>query len=264
MKYQVAALLVLTALLQSEHLPRPNPTHKTTSELCGITLRAQLTQLRGDLESRLHHPIVCEIANIHSGEGNYASMTIDRQGVPIIKLDQSRGKDETEVAHELFHLKLVATGLETEFRVNLTSDLDTEEVSFIINKFRSDISHRLFYPTMLSMGIDPIKKEKSTWSEFVDSRRPISRNMSHPQAVVNYVGVATERLPADLIDKIDLIYANNGYKNELALGKKIAARIRQTSPKKSSEIAAELVACLEIYYNRKLGDDTIQAVPRHN
>ena len=226
--------------------------------LCGVKLRDSVSRLKESVEQRFGKTVSCETDRILSENGDYAKAGFAPDGTPTIILDSQEGVDETEIAHELFHLELIGDGLfDRQLITTLPSDINAKEFEFIAGKLRSSIAHRMFYPKMVRMGFEPAGKDRAKWESHVGRNDFRDRLVPATTALVNYVGAATEELPPSLLSKVDLFYQRNGFDQVLKRGKEISAVILNSKPKSATEVASEIISCLEIYYGRKFSASVV-------
>jgi len=232
-----------------------------SDQLCGVHLRPSVQQLRLYVENKLGTQVACKLGRILVSEGDYAHFDFDRD-VPTITLDENYGKDETEITHELFHVKQTVLRLTgQQLKVSFPAELDDGEFFLVLKRFKQALEHRQFYPAMTAMGFDPTKKDRGKLEELLNSTQGINRRLERKEFVTKYVAYATQRLPPPLLAKLDRVYRDNGLERELTYGKKIASVIQRAKSVDSTQMNATIRKCLELYYDRDLPSDIVVILP---
>jgi len=142
-----------------------------------------------------------------------------------------RTKTETEIAHELFHLQLRATCYQENVRAVLVervsqrypwpSDAPEPDIKDAAHLLLDIIQqHRVFYPKMRKMGLDP---SKSLRQDLESAMR--DNTLSTDQVALAYVDIALTTSDTSFLKKYESWAKNSGHRGELEKGEKITHQI---------------------------------------
>lgn len=151
-----ALSIVVTLISGTLFASRPK-----VNDLCGVHLRSQAQAVQLYVEHHINHIVVCEVRPGFVGSTSDRANSEIFNGVPTIRVDSVVGVNETEVTHELFHLKLLVQGISLKgMRVPIQQTPREKSInSGSMYKLATDLhayfQHRLFYESMAAMGLKP-------------------------------------------------------------------------------------------------------------
>jgi hypothetical protein len=163
-----------------------------------------------------------------------------------------------DIAHELFHLKLIAEGFPF-YSFQPPPDVDQTMFMFAAGALTDVLEHRLFFPQMRSMGLDPTTKQRRDLELIMHQD---DKGWNNPiYAAIHYLEHALQDNNDALVEKIDGWYRRRGWTQALDLGKKMKALILLHNPRTARQIQWELRACLNLLFGNKVNPDMIKPVP---
>ncbi|MDA2933598.1 hypothetical protein MYX82_04575 [Acidobacteria bacterium AH-259-D05] len=146
----------------------------------GINLSEPTEDLWEEVENLYGMSIDLVVDELPAGFLGQAEVLSD--GQPRIMIDNERGRSEQNVAHELSHLKLRKEGY-GQYGYQFPSivqggDELRDWVEFNNSTLREPLLHRLFYPKMIEIGLEPDEGMKEGLSDLIKKG--------------DYLGVTTE------------------------------------------------------------------------
>lgn len=160
---------------------------------------------------------------------------VEGDGTPVISLNDSVGKREEVVVHELFHLKLFAEGYyEVQFvpagGVNKEA-LDKLSGSVLYPAVVSQVDHAVFFPRMRSMGLNPVFDQRTFWEKNFRSPPGDSDPSGAKMAwALYYFRAVTQLGDPELLGRVVAFYGRTGRGEALALGRQMEAMYRKAAP----------------------------------
>lgn len=129
----------------------------TTASLCNMPLSPKVEIVYNQVKTLYGKDVICKFADLGH---TWALFDIPPWGQPTIVLNVVKGRDESEILHELFHLKVRA---EDKFRVTQYTSRPTTfndvpayaDITYYIDEL---VEHSAFYPEMARLGFDPTEK----------------------------------------------------------------------------------------------------------
>ena len=220
--------------------------------LCGIPLRPSANGLLQDVERRFGKPVHCRIVtNLAQAEGGRASEELEADGTPLIKLDSMLGRSETEVVHELFHLQLRARGFPQDFATNIPPGLDVKILKMAVLNISGMLEHRLFYPSMRKIGLEPTKAYREELESHIAQDQP-PPYASHPELLaIDYAVVVLVINDPSLRQKVGTWYERHGWQDALNRGKRLVSYVLQENPNTPDKKRVALAGCLETVFGDK-------------
>lgn len=226
------------------------------NNLCGIHLRHQAEVLHQYVDSHSGHHTVCQtkfgltttLAEL--GDANIVN------GIPTIHLDSMQGKNETNLVHELYHLKLDVDGLDlTGMRFFFPQTQRTKEITlggaqggtFILNELSSYMQHRLFYKDMEAMGLHPYAELNSEMLSDIQKKTtpPLARDLPEILAV-RLLPVLDE--PLAIQQPIETWYIKMGWIRQLDAAKQIHQFVKRRNPTTKASISDAITKSLAILF----------------
>jgi hypothetical protein len=218
---------------------------------CGVPIGTAATKLLRSVEREFGKPVECQVKPMASESGfGFVKSDGTLLGTPCIELDPLLGVNETEVVHELFHLRLNAHGFPANIAIPVIPvGVDRNSLSTTVQLLSDTLGHRLFYPKMVTMGFDPDQKYRSQVQAAMAS--PNTPDQSGLVGAVQYAYVAVlERDPA-FVRSVETWYRKQGWTKSLTQGRRLRDSIIHSAPKSPDESAKELIVCLNILFDNK-------------
>jgi len=142
-----------------------------------ISVHKQTINLVRTVENLYGKPLCVALYENKSNCGNltdqtvgdpYGSASVSLEGSPVILLAE-KGRNESTLVHELFHLKLTAEGYPTlEYHVEY--NLKPDVVNLIVSIVSTALEHRVFYGEMRKMGLDPDELERRELNDLISGK----------------------------------------------------------------------------------------------
>jgi len=219
---------------------------------CGIPLRPSSKSLLQDVERRFEKPVQCRIVtNLAQGEGGRASEELEADGTPLIKLDSTLGRSETEVVHELFHLQLRAQGFPQDFATTIPPGVDVKILRRAALNISGMLEHRLFYSSMRKMGLEPTKAYREELESHIAQDQP-PPYANHPELLaVDYAVVVLVVNDPSLKQKVGAWYERHGWQDAMNRGKRLVSYVLQENPNTPDKKRVALAGCLETVFGDK-------------
>ena len=152
-RLEYLSMHVLNLLLWSSVLAPMAPANSKAPLPCGIKLRPKAHDLQLYVEQHAHHGVHCEIVvGLGKQKGALGYSHLER-GVPTIELDSVGGVNETDLTHELFHMKLAVTLPPSHDQIASfphtarVRQLDQASRYLLAGDIYSYLEHRLFIKT---------------------------------------------------------------------------------------------------------------------
>jgi hypothetical protein len=222
--------LVLALALHSFSSSAHGTDHRTS--LCGIQLRPAVKQLLLELDQQYEKPVECDLdPELHVKANQWARHDIfpdgNSLGRPVITLDETEGKDEEDIAHELLHLQIKARFEVRKYSMGAEGAvpfwIDNQvEFDYVTQKLLDALEHIAMYPKLRKMGFDPDKKNR-------DSLRKTLIRYGHPQwerlslanRAFRYAGYTIEIKDQVLVKQLDASMKKAGWNDALQLGRQL-------------------------------------------
>jgi hypothetical protein len=229
---------------------------RSRSPLCGISLRPQALAVQQYVEKRSGHPISCELkSGLYNGHGEFGDANVI-EGVPLIKLDVTRGNNEITLVHELFHLKLLVQGLNLNgFKVFLPQTARVNDITLNGSKggeilgteLYSYLHHRLFYRDMEKMGLRPYSQmDDEIHSDMKSGTRPPLATDLPEVLALHLLPVLDE--PDSTRKPIEDWFVKEGWEKQLQMAKTIHQLIQVRDPKTPQALKKTLTDGLALLF----------------
>jgi hypothetical protein len=240
----VARLFWMTLLLSIAFLLAPKTSAQvrgaSPATLCGIELSPSSLALFRDVESRLGKTVRCET---HLEFGILGASDVAADGTPEIVLDAYQGKTEENLVHELFHLQLRAKGFPQRFQVSASRKTNKQLVQQVAEQLGSLIEHRLFYPQMRGMGLDPTLQYREGLEALLSEDKLYGPPASAKRAVT-YAEVSLLIQDPKITRRVEAWYARHGWTDQLSRGRRLVRYLSTFNPdtpeKKRTAVGAGL------------------------
>jgi hypothetical protein len=240
-------LLLSIALLLSPQMP-PAAGEASSPSLCGIELSRAALVLFHDVETRLGKRIRCET---HLEFGILGASDVAADGTPEIILDSYAGRTEENLVHELFHLQLHAKGFPQHFQVVVKSPptRNAESVQPVAEQLASLIEHRLFYPQMWRMGLDPTLEYRKGLEALLSQDKLYGAPVSAKRSLT-YAEVALLIHDPALTRRVEQWYVRRGWSDQLNRGKRLTHYLMTFNPDTPEKKRTAVGAGLAIVFGR--------------
>lgn len=237
MLYFLTAVLALT---QSQLSSSTTP--------CGISLSPASLNLLHDVEKRFGRAVHCET---HMEFTDLGASHVAADGTPEIVVDMYEGKTEENIVHELFHLQLHAKGFPQHFQVSLLPNTAAGPFQQVAEQLGSLVEHRLFYPQMRRMGLDPTRQYRKELEISLAQTRLFGVQLAEKR-IVDYAEISLLIGDPTLTRTVEKWYLTEGWTAQLARGKKLAWYLANFNPDTPAKKRTAVDVGLEIVFGRKL------------
>ena len=215
--------------------------------LCGIQLSPSSLTLFHDVETRLGRTVRCET---HLEFGILGASDVTADGTPEVILDSYEGKTEENLVHELFHLQLHAKGFPQHFQVKSSRTTDNDLLQQVAEQLGSLVEHRIFYPEMLRMGLDPTLQYRQAL-EFALTQGKLYGIPLAEKRTLTYAEVSLLVHDSALTRKVEQWYVRQGWTDQLNRGKRLTRYLTTYNPDTPEKKRVAVAACLEIVFGHK-------------
>lgn len=211
----------------------------------GIELGPQAGGLRDEVEA-LYGRRVLEVRPHAAGSHQEAESGLTPGGVPYVQLNSNVPPTEELLVHELYHLKLSATGFPyvfTEFPSAFPRGV-CGDIHFFVAEVYDMIEHTIFYPQMLAMGIRPDGRH----------RRDVGLAMTHgyryggkPRGALQALYLTQAVLLIDddeLLDRFRRHYELSNWNDAIDISGTLVSMVRSDRPATPQAAVTTLVGCL--------------------
>lgn len=244
-----AIVAILIAILQTSLLAAQHPLPQRHRAL-GVALSAPGLRLLAEVEALYKKTVRFE--EVESWEpSHYGESSVVADGTPVIKLNSRTGQTESTVVHELFHLKLFATGFPIivyEVLPEAKTPANLVFLTWIGFHLHDPILHWIFYPQMRQLGVDP---DVELRQEFLQALAKGSFENLKPATQEEALALYYFKATLQLNDPKILARLADWYKREkwdapLAMGKEMAEMVKRSSPRTPEQAIDVFVRCLNL------------------
>jgi hypothetical protein len=248
MMYKITTLIVIVFLgtfgcAQNAPMKRTD-CKRILGEVC---LRDESAKMLTEIEKLYGKPIRL-VENTKYDVGN---SRIEDDGTPVIEINPSiYSKDklhqEAGIVHELFHLKMRATGFPiigfepTDLYKRNSAFFD--EMIFLVF---SPIEHRTFFPQMRKIGLNP-SAEIEEYFMHLDRRAEVSGPTNDYQRAVFFMRAALEFNDPKLLAELEQWYKAKQWNKPLAVGKELAKVVNDSRLRSAEDQVTIFVRCMEV------------------
>jgi hypothetical protein len=246
LKFLLFGFLITACQLSAKSLPA------VRSSLCGVPLRHKPRELLRYIESKGQQQVSCTVVDGFDNAQDIG-MAETEGGKLSIKVDSSRGVNETNIVHEMFHLKLFVDGLDTdnlEFTYPNTSrsgQVSQEMIGRLGNLLCSYLEHRLFYGKMVSMGLDPYVLNDVSIRTHIQNHDSPAIVDTMPEALSIAI-LSIEDGPVVTRELAVNWYMEMGWSNYLRIGEAMHKLIVQKNPRTRSAVADVETQCFALLF----------------
>lgn len=218
----------------------------TNVKLFGVPITSNALSLLKEVEAAYDKKIKEEMADMDLSYRAESEVTKD--GTPVIRLNKNRSKNETDIVHELWHLKLNAEGSPEVGWHPLTgaSPIINQAFTKNMNELVYDpILHAKFYPEMRKWGYIPDFSEKENIAIFIQNI-PSGEKENEINGSVAYFQACLEIDDPSLIAQFEEWYKQHNLHHPLAVGKSMV-EIFKTSKSDTPEQQIDIyIKCLNL------------------
>jgi hypothetical protein len=210
-----------------------------------IELGPQAGRLRGEVEA-LYGRRVLEVRPPAAGSHQEAESGLTQGGAPYVQLNSNVPPTEELIVHELYHLKLSATGFPyvfTEFPSAFPRAV-CGDIHFFVAEVYDMIEHTIFYPRMLAMGIRPDGRHQ----------RDVGLAMTYgyrygekPRVAMQALYLTQSALLIDddeLLDRFRHHYELSHWNDAIDVSGTLVSMVRSDRPATPQDAVTTLVGCL--------------------
>ncbi len=219
--------------------------------LCGISLPHAAVSFARQVEEEAKAPIDCIIVDQRRlpGDGTAVANSLILDGVPTIHMSNPT---LIRVVHELFHLEMEANG---SFPPGTPTAVPEGNCRIVDGKYLSDLrinlysalQHRLFFPKMMKIGINPNQEYNIGLDFSINQKRLEPSYVQNPEeAVLTYLRIV--ETDQDHLQAYKNLLRQYGLQKDITLGKKIEHIVLQTNPQTKSEAEETLRQELSVLF----------------
>jgi hypothetical protein len=220
---------------------------------CGVHLRTQAAAIHRYVESKTNNLVNCKSVNgLVQNTGNLGDSWIDG-GIPQIHVDLDKGMNETTITHELFHLKLIADGINIgglEFAPGNSprvSELGRDNVLSLVSLLSAYLQHRLFYKDMIAMGLDPYAEKDSALKQFNANGLPPGRVVLPERRSLLLMEILDQS--PTTVNLAKDFYKKMAWEEQFAMAETLHDLINKRDPKTNDEMIKTVDDCLVLLFS---------------
>ena len=253
-KAAFCALLILSALsptLRASAQARARQAQAAAGvgrrrELFGVKLRPQAIRLLDRVEKKYGRR-VREEPDSALGEGVHAYAAMDLDGTPVIKIRRGVAPTEAIIVHELLHHAYDFPTVEFVPYAGWATQENVAYVQFLLAHVYGSIQHRMFFPQMRAMGLNPDDEVRSGVEYLLrqDAFAADVKGVLPKEArAVAYFKAAMNTADPDLLLRLARRYEKNGWAEALAAGRRLVKIVADARPRTVDDAAQVFVRCL--------------------
>jgi hypothetical protein len=221
-----------------------------------VTLEPSVAQLKEEVEQGLAEPVSCllEPGLYLSPLHDYALVQRSPQDGKLYVLVDPQYLDQSEIAHELLHLKLRTEGVFVgSFDVKSPDGVDARAVAESSRQVADLMQHRLFFDRLRAMGFDPVAMQRASVRILADKNFHFAQEdqITFVAAVWSYVEAATFFDDRLLTYRYGERLGEAGEPDAASVGARIAKSIRRSDPYTEAEMRAEAAKDFTILFGKK-------------
>lgn len=250
-----ALLWVCLGTIRAQSLP---------SSVCNVPIRESVAHILETVEHEFGKPVVCEITDSTGDYGNSNAIVLSlgprptvrgdgsKLGIPVIVLNKSPWRTDSEILHELFHLDLIAHGFPADIGIRaIPPGTDRTSLATVGPILKEGIEHHIFYPRMRSMGFDPDRIYRDELETALSASNISGWNQNPMLRSVHYAYAAVTIADARFMRDVDAAYRMKGWGNNLAVGRRLKDAVLSTKLTTGDGEAKALITCLNILFDNQ-------------
>jgi hypothetical protein len=215
----------------------------------GIKLRPSAIKLLDEVEKLYERTLrEEEITTLSPDTQGFANTSSD--GTPIVAINPLSGRNEDNIVHELFHLKMQAEGFPL-FEFEATPEVMNKNKEYL-NKMRvliyDPMTHRCFFPQMKEMGLDP---NSHILAQYKQNRKS-NYLPSEVFLATYYYKLALELTDPMMLEDVANWYQEKQWSKALEKGKGMLKVIEDQNPRTPDEMTKAFVACANLLQGGKV------------
>jgi len=226
---------------------------KQARRLFGLQLSRNATRLLMDVEKYYGRRVREELVETWD-PGYRGEAEVISDGTPVIRLNSHTGRNETNIVHELFHLKFVAegfpkrkwaryVGVSEDINQSLTHDLDSLLLDALV--------HSRFYPKMRAMGYDPDLWDRRDIKSMIGismkdgSHKLVTKEVLIP---VHFFKFYLESSDRALVAQLERWSVSNNLESALDVAKKLIGIVEQSKIDTPQQQLEVYIQCLDTLF----------------
>lgn len=211
----------------------------------GIELSPPARRLLAEVERYYGQQVREEVAmDWDSAQLGYSFVTDD--GTPVIQINNTLGRKEEIIVHELFHLKLRARGfyvVNFNFSSMVLRYRYASYCMLMLKLLHAPIEHSIFYPEMRKAGFDPSATLKNDFKRERESGSLDNLQAGTIRALM-YFRAMIEFDNPKLLSELTEFYRNKGWNDSIEIGKRLAQFVLKAKPHTPDEEIKVFLQCL--------------------
>jgi hypothetical protein len=228
-----------------------NIMNKDDCQMFGIKLRPEATVLRGEVEKYYGKAVREELVGGWAS-GYWGESEVIGDGTPVIRLNSRTGKNEINIVHELWHLKLTAQGFPARKwapMVGMSQGINQSLMHDIDSLMLDAILHSKFYPEMRKMGYDadawdrPEIKLMIETSLLDGTHKIEGRKELLPLSYFKFYLESSDR---ELVSQLGQWYKQNNLSDTLEVSKKLVKIIEVSETDTPEQQVKVYIECLNV------------------
>jgi hypothetical protein len=223
------------------------------SARCSLELRGEATDLLREVE-KCYGKAIREELVADWGPGYWGESEVVDDGTPVLRLNAQTGLNETNIVHELWHLKLTVQGFPKRTWVRLVGappEIDQALTHDLNGLLLDAILHWEFYPNMRRMGYDadawdrPKIKQMMEISLLTGSYAIRTKPILVP---LTYFKVCLESSDQQLVTDLEQWYERNKLGKELQIAKQLVKIVKESKTDTPQAVLEVYVRCLNVLF----------------
>lgn len=224
---------------------------KMSEQICGVTISAPTAKLIAEVEKLHGRPVQfdCDAVPPAIVATAYSTCRIADDGAPIVRLNKNKYPvPESDIAHELLHLKHFAEGGFPYKPYWLTiRPYDSGADDGVYQELHDDITHVIIYPELERIGYRPDERlaaevrsiptaaERAMWIAVWSADRL--------RRTTDYFKYAMLIRDARLLKPIDEIFEAHGWATDRDIARSWVQRVKARNPKTRQDTVDLFVEC---------------------
>jgi len=211
-----------------------------------LQLSTQASKLLSETEEKYGKSVREEEVKDLDGFGQ---SEIDKDGTPVIRINPSKGRTESTIVHELFHLKLRSEGwpnIGYLFTAGDNTDSNIQFLKWIDANLYDAILHWLFYPQMSTMEVNPNAEEKAQFEQSLraDKYEGLNPATERESLALYYLKAHLEVNDRQLLVQITDWYKRKEWFQPLRIGEVLIQLVKEANPRTPEDSISVFLKCI--------------------